>query len=132
MVSPSPERAFEWGGAWEKQGRGDVVDKDWSSSGGWAGSIGTFTDCTGRFTQNFYDRTLDPSSHFVVYGTAIQGFTTTELKSPTSVIGGVFCAPDIIPARCGDNTWWSPPWTAGTSSQHHALQNMPGPNSQPR
>lgn len=112
--------------------RGDVVDKDWSSSGGWAGPLGGWSDCTARFEQNFYDRTLDPSTNYVVHGSSVQRYTTNELRSPTSVTGGVFCAPDVVPGRCGDNTWWSPPWTAGTSSQHHALLNMPGPNTQPR
>jgi hypothetical protein len=113
--------------------RGDVVDKNWSASGGWAGPVGTFSDCTARFEQNFYDRTLDASSNYVSYGaSSVQRYTTTELRSPTSVIGGVFCAQDVVPGRCGDNTWSSPPWTAGTSSQHHVLLNMPGPNVQSR
>jgi len=60
------------------------------------------------------------------------GYTTTELTSPTTVIQGVFCEPDVVEGRCGDNTWSSPPWTAGTSSQYHVLLNMPGPNIQPR
>jgi hypothetical protein len=111
--------------------RGDVVDRNWSSSGGWSGAVGTFNPCIARFEQNFYDRTLDSSTNRANH-LSIQGYTTTELRSPTSVIGGVFCAPDVVPGRCGDNTWSSPPWTAGTSSQHHVLQNMPGPNSQPR
>lgn len=110
--------------------RGDVVDKNWSSSGGWAGPVGLWTDCTSRFTQNFYDRTLDPSSNYVVHNDAVSRYTTSELRSPTSVVGGVFC--NGVAPVCGDNTWAAPPWTAGTSSQHHVLQNMPGPNSQPR
>lgn len=113
--------------------RGDVVDKNWSSSGGWAGPVGTFNDCTARFEQNFYDRTLDASTNYVTHGvSSVQRYTTTELRSPTSVIGGVFCAPHPIPGLCGDNTWSSPPWTAGTNTQHHVLMNMPGPNAQPR
>ena len=111
--------------------RGDVVDKDWSANNGWSGAVGTFTNCTGRFEQNFYDRQLDPSANHANHH-SIQGFLTEQLRSPTSVIGGVYCAPDIIPERCGENTWSSPPWTAGTSMQHHALLNMPGPNAQPR
>ena len=111
--------------------RGDVVDKNWSSSGGWAGVLGNWTNCTARFEQNFYDRTLDASTHYVTSGSSIGRYTSTELKSPTSVIGGVFCAPDVVPGRCGDNTWASPPWTANSSSQYHTLQNMPGPNTQP-
>jgi hypothetical protein len=111
--------------------RGDVVDRNRSSSGGWAGAVGTFKDCNIRFNRNFYDRELDSSSNRAAHN-SIQGYTTTELRSPTSVIGGVFCAPDIVPGRCGDNTWSDPPWTAGTSNQHHVLLNMPGPNPQPR
>lgn len=111
--------------------RGDVIDRNWSSSGGWSGGVGTFNDCTARFAQNFYDRTLDPSTNRAAHS-SIRGYTTTELRSPTSVIGGVFCEPDVVPGRCGDNTWQSPPWTAGTNNQHHVLLNMPGPNAQPR
>jgi hypothetical protein len=114
--------------------RGDVVDRNWSSSGGWSGGVGTFSDqeCDARFVQNFYDRSLDASTNRAAHQ-SIRGYTTDELRSPTSVIGGVFCEPmDPVPGRCGDNTWSSPPWTAGTSTQHHVLQGMPGPNSQPR
>jgi hypothetical protein len=111
--------------------RGDVIDRNWTPSGGWSGPVGTFVDCTGRMEQNFYDRTLDPSSNRANHH-SIQGFTSTELRSPTTVIGGVFCQPDIIPERCGDATWTSPPWTAGSNTQHHVLMNMPGPNAQPR
>jgi hypothetical protein len=111
--------------------RGDVVDRNWSNNNGWSGAVGTFDDCIARFEQNFYDRTLDPSANRANHY-SIVGYTTDELRTPTSVTGGVFCAPDVIPGRCGDNTWMSPPWTAGTNMQHHVLQNMPGPNSQPR
>jgi len=111
--------------------RGDVVDKDWSASGGWAGPLGQWSDCTARFVQNFYDRTLDSSTNYVNHS-AIERYTTTELRSPTTVTGGVYCNDGAIPGHCGDNTWYTPPWTAGTNAQHHALQNMPGPNAQPR
>jgi hypothetical protein len=107
--------------------RGQVTDRNRS----WAGGVGTFLNCTGRMEQNFYDNSLDQSGGRAAHH-SIQGYSTTDLKRPTSVIGGVFCAPDPVPGRCGDNTWMSPPWTAGTSEQHHALRNMPGPNVQPR
>jgi hypothetical protein len=107
--------------------RGDVVDKDRS---GWAGAVGTFCDCTSRFEQNFYDRTLDPSSNWGNHY-SIVGYTTTQLRSPTTVTGGVFCAPHPT-GNCGDNTWSTVEWTAGTNTQHHVLTSMPGPNSQPR
>lgn len=113
--------------------RGDVVDKNWSASGGWAGPVGSnWQDCTARFEQNFYDRDLDPSTNYVVHNSSVQRYTTSQLRSPPSVIGGVFCAPDVVPGRCGDNTWQSSTWTAGNNQQHHVLLNMPGPNAQPR
>jgi len=108
--------------------RGNVVDKN--ASNGWAGAIGTYSQCTQRFLQNFYDSQLDPSAGHAASG--VTGYSTNQLRSPTSVIGGVFCEPDVIPGRCGDNTWASPPWTAGNNAQHHVLLNMPGPNTQLR
>lgn len=115
--------------------RGDVIDKAWSSRGGWKGPVGGYYgDCFSRFDLNYYDRSLDQSENQAVSPTlmSIRGFTTTELREPRSVIGGVFCQEDVVPGRCGDNTWSSPPWTAGSSTQHHVLMNMPGPNPQPR
>jgi hypothetical protein len=111
--------------------RGDVVDKNWVSNGGWAGGMGTIGNCIARMTQNFYDNRLDLSTNRANHN-SIEGYSTPELRSPTTVTGGVFCQMDIVPDRCGDNTWSTPPWTAGTSSQHHVLQNMPGPNVQLR
>jgi hypothetical protein len=110
--------------------RGDVIDENRRTSGGWAGAIGTFRACAALVAQNFYDRTLDPSSNHTTL--SVDGFTSTELRSPTTVTGGVFCAPDVIPERCGDRTWKTPPWDPGTSSQHHVLLNMPILNEQPR
>jgi hypothetical protein len=81
--------------------------------------------------MNYWDRSIDGSTN---WDTTVDGagYTSTELRSPTSVIGGVFCDDDPAdPARCGDATWASPPWTPGTSTQHHVLMNMPGPNAQP-
>jgi len=110
--------------------RGDVIDKSRTSGRGWAGAVGTYAECDARFTQNFYDNQLDQSQDHAPRG--VNGYSTDQLRSPTSVIGGVFCAQDVIPGRCGDNTWASPPWTAGTNQQHHVLLNMPGPNAQLR
>lgn len=109
--------------------RGDVVDKN-APTGGWAGTVGLVVDYNARFTMLHYDRWLDQSSNRYP-GSWQQGDTTTELKSPTTPIGGVFCAPDVVPGRCGDNTFFDPPWNAGTKDQHHTLRNMPGPNAQP-
>jgi len=110
--------------------RGDAIDKNRSSGNGWAGAIGLYQDCAARFTQNFYDNQLDRSQAHAASG--VSGYSSDQLRSPTSVIGGVFCAQDVVPGRCGDDTWSSPPWTAGTNQQHHVLQNMPGPNVQLR
>lgn len=114
--------------------RGDVIDRN-APAGGWAGTIGGYKNCTARFSNLFWDSTLDPSSNWLsnpVVDLAQTRATTTQLRSPTTPIGGVYCAPDVVPGRCGDNNFQSPPWDAGTSSQHHALLNMPGPNVQPR
>ncbi len=113
--------------------RGDVKDLNRSpSTGGWAGPVGRVRPCSVRVGMNYWDKSLDRSTNWdtSVDGT---GYTTTELQSPTTVTGGVFCGADPLnPTRCGDLTWSSPPWTPGTSSQHHVLTNMPGPNAQPR
>ena len=78
----------------------------------------------------YWDRTLDPSTNWYVT-TEQHRHTSTELRSPTAPAGGVFCSPDVVPGRCGDNTFFDPPWNPGSSSQHHTLRNMPGPNVQP-
>ncbi|HEY8943145.1 MAG TPA: hypothetical protein VIM73_02735, partial [Polyangiaceae bacterium] len=113
--------------------RGDVVDKDRSApSGGWAGAVGSFCDCTGRFEQNFYDKTLDPSTQRASHP-SIQGYTTTELRSPTTVTGGIFCVPHPL-GGCQDNGWGQPDgeWNAGSSTQHHVLTRVRDASSQPR
>jgi hypothetical protein len=107
---------------------GDVVDRN--KSGGWEGTIGGLADYTARFTMNHFDAQVDPST--VSYVTPHQeGHTTQEMKQPTAPAGGVFCAEDVVPGRCGDNTFFDPPWNPGNSSQHHTLRSMPGPNPQP-
>jgi hypothetical protein len=115
--------------------RGEVRDLDRSAaSGGWAGTVGTAQACSVRAGSNYYDRTLDPSPNYEVSVSSSQGFTTAELREPTTVTGGVFCEMDSgpDPTRCGDAAWSSPPWTPGSSIQHHVLMDMPGPNVQPR
>jgi hypothetical protein len=105
---------------------GDVVDKNKS---GWEGTIGGLNDFTARFTMLHFDSQADPST--VSLSTLAQeGNSTTDLKTPTTPTGGVFCEPDVVPGRCGDNTFFDPPWNAGNASQHHTLRNMPGPNVQ--
>lgn len=114
--------------------RGNVTDVNLPPPGGWAGTVGAGTDisCNGRFAGLFYDTDLDRSTSHFDYGNNQQGATTEQLKQPTTANGGVFCLPDVIPDRCGDNAFASPPWDAGTSTEYHALMNMPGPNAQPR
>jgi hypothetical protein len=110
---------------------GDVVDKN--KSGGWEGTVGGLADYTARFTMLHFDAQVDGSSGpNTSYSTLAQeGHTTNELKLPTAPAGGVFCAEDVVPGRCGDNTFFDPPWNPGSSTQHHTLRNMPGPNVQP-
>lgn len=99
--------------------RGDVVDKNLSSSGGWSGTFGTFdTSCIGRFDQLIWDKTLDASANTGAYLDAQKSALDSEMMSPTTVTGGVY--------HYDDNTLQSATWNAGTASQHHALQNMPG------
>jgi hypothetical protein len=114
--------------------RGNVVDQD-APAGGWAGTIGAYEQCTARFANLFWDRTLDTSTNWVSNSEAdlaqYRG-TSTQLRSPTGVKSGIYCMPDVVPGRCGDNNFETTVWDAGTSTQHHALLNMPGPNAQPR
>jgi len=115
--------------------RGDVTDASRpGTSGGWAGVIGAAHDmnCYGRFAGLLYNKDLDGSSSFFSYSGNQVAATTTQLKQPTTANGGIYCLPDVVTGRCGDNAFASPPWDAGTSTQYHALMNMPGPNVQPR
>jgi len=99
--------------------RGDVVDKNLSSSGGWSGTFGTYdTACIGRFDQLIWDKSMDPSATAGAYLDAQKSALDSEMMTPTTVGGGVY--------SYSDNTFQSTIWNAGTASQHHALQNMPG------
>jgi hypothetical protein len=114
--------------------RGDVVDKN-APSGGWSGTVGGYGQCTARFANLFWDSTLDPSSNWLSNSEADLAQhrgTTTELRSPTTLTGGIYCMPDVVPGRCGDNNFDSSIWSAGSASQHHTLRYMPGPNVLPR
>ena len=106
--------------------RGDCVNRE-APPGGWAGTVGVVDsfECTSRFDSLFWDRTLDPSSNWIVTPDQDQrGYTSSELRAPTTKTGAPFNAADA--------GWISGPWTAGTSLQHHVLTGMPGPNAQPR
>lgn len=104
--------------------RGDVVDKN-APSGGWAGTVGDYNDCTARWAHCLWDSTLDPSSNWHVMPGMQNGATTSQLRSNTLPWGGVY-------GGQFDNGYSDPPWSAGSSSQHHTLRNMPGPNVPPR
>lgn len=112
--------------------RGDVVDRN-APSGGWAGTVGGYGDCTARFTHLSWDSTVDPSTNWLsnpVADLAQRPGTTTQHRAPTIAYGGFFC---IQPNNCpNDNNFETSKWDAGTSSQHHILKNMPGPNVQIR
>jgi hypothetical protein len=113
--------------------RGELIDKAKSSaSGGWSGTLGTVKYCPGNRVANlFWDSSLDRSTKWYV-SLAQEGASSEALRQPITPIGGVYCAEDVVPGRCGDNTFTDPPWDAGTDQQHHALRSMPGPNPQPR
>jgi hypothetical protein len=99
--------------------RGDVIDQDWTPSGGWAGTFGTFAPCVARFDQLIWDSSRDNSSNSGTFSPVPQkSATNNQLMSPTTAGGGVYSYPD--------NTFYSAIWAAGSASQHHALQNMPG------
>jgi hypothetical protein len=113
---------------------GDVVDKN--KSGGWEGTVGGLVEKDARFTMLHFDAEADtssgPGTSYTARVGAQEGNTTTDLKLPTQPAGGVFCQPDVVPGRCGDNTFFDPPWNPGDENQHHTLRSMPGPNIQPR
>jgi hypothetical protein len=109
---------------------GDVTDKDKS---GWEGTVGTVSGPNNRFGLLFFDAQADPTTGAnISYNEPLAhyGRTTNELKLPTTPAGGVFCPGG--PGNCGDGTFSDPPWNAGTSTEHHVLRSMPGPNTQPR
>ena len=99
--------------------RGDVVDKNLVSSGGWSGTFGTYDDaCAGRFDQPIWDKSMDGSSNVGVRGDAQKSATDAEMMTPTTVTGGVYFFQDnFLPSAL---------WSPGSNSQHHALRDMPG------
>jgi len=99
--------------------RGDVVDKNRVSSGGWSGTFGTYDDaCVGRLDQLIWDKDRDGSSNVGVRGDAQKSATESELMTPTTVTGGVYFFQDnILPSAI---------WSPGSNSQHHGLRDMPG------
>ena len=113
--------------------RGNVIDANISPSGGWAGVVGSAPDesCYGRFAGLFYNTDLDGSAHYYSYSGNQQAVNTAQLKQPTFATDGVFCLPDSVPGRCGDNAYATPPWDAGDSSQYHSLMDMPVTSAQP-
>jgi hypothetical protein len=99
--------------------RGDVIDQDWTAAGGWAGTYGEVQPCPDRFDQNIWDSSRDPSTNFGVYDPPAQkSASNNQLILPTTVSGGVY--------NYADNKFITETWDAGSSTQHHALKNMPG------
>jgi hypothetical protein len=108
--------------------RGDVHDRSVPAPG-WAGVVGTWANCSGRIGHLFFDKSLDTSPTKAPNFTQTAG-TSTELRSPTGITSGIYC---LQPGRCdADGAFEATVWTAGTSTQHHALLNVTGPNPQPR
>lgn len=108
---------------------GDVVDANWGTA--WGGVAGYLEDCSGvRATNLFWETTTDPAT--TSYSTpSVVGASTTALRSPTSPSGGVYCQFNPMTGHCADNDFADPPWNAGTSTQHHTLRSVSGPNVQP-
>jgi len=104
--------------------RGNVTDMNRPPPSGWAGVAGGANDCTSRFDQLWWDQGTDTSTVSYVFPPASpsfpvqQGYSDASLKSPTTASGGVY--------HFADNNLQSTIWSAGTSSQHHVLQSMPG------
>jgi hypothetical protein len=106
---------------------GDVVDANRSA---WSGALGDYdSNCTGRWGVFFYDTTSDQSgTHNSSYVGNI-GATASQLKTPTTPDGGVFC--QFGGGHCMDNGFADPPWKAGTNSQNHTLRGVLDEGSQP-
>ncbi len=104
--------------------RGDVVDKN-APSGGWAGTVGDYNDCTARWDRCLWDNQLDPSTNWHVSPGQQNGASTEDLRENTIPWGGVYGGEF-------DAAFTDPPWSAGNADQHHTLRNMPGPNVPPR
>ena len=111
--------------------RGNVTDVNRAPPAGWAGVIGGAANCSGRFDQLWWSKSLDSSTASFISPNVDpnfpvqQGALDADLKSPTTPSGGVY--------HWDDNNLQSAYWNAGTSTQHHVLQGMPGGLSiQPR
>ena len=110
--------------------RGSVTD---TSRANWAGVLGGYRDNVTRWEATYFDSSLDGMpQNYLVRSTSQRPATSTALKTPTTADGGVYCGNTPPATRCGDNTFSEQEWTAGSTDQHHALLNMPGPNAQPR
>jgi hypothetical protein len=110
--------------------RGAVTD----TSRPWRGVVGT-ADLGGnvaiRWTTTLFNQDLDNANDpYLVDLDRQKPVTGAQLTSPTASQGGVYCWGTF--PNCGDSSFPSDTWDAGTASQHHALKNMPGPNAQPR
>jgi hypothetical protein len=111
--------------------RGAVTDR----SRNWAGVVGT-ADLNGaiaiRWALTLFNRDLDMNDPYLIDGDRQKPVTGLQLITPTSTPSGVYCWNTPPSTVCGDSAFGSEAWDAGTSSQHHSLKNMPGPNPQPR
>jgi hypothetical protein len=112
---------------------GDVSDKN--KSGGWEGTVGSVNGPNNRFSLLFFDAESDPtptgSNTSYNAPEAQHGHSKSELRLPTTPAGGVFCV-GSTPPNCGDGQFDGSIWDAGSTTQHHILKNMPGPNVQLR
>jgi len=106
---------------------GDLVD---ANRNGWSGAIGDFQTCDGpvRFGVFFYDTTSDQSGTHSPYAGNI-GASSTDLKTPTTANGGVYC--QFANGHCMDSGFVDPPWNAGNNQQQHTLRGVLDAGSQP-
>ena len=112
--------------------RGGVVN---DSSRPWAGVIGVADvgiEPAERWALTLFDKSLDGDPFLTTSSGQQVGATTTQLKSPTTSMGGVYCFNPPGSNRCGDSAFPTDRWDAGSTTQHHILKNMPGPNVQSR
>ena len=109
--------------------RGAVTDR----SRNWAGVVGTVdTSLSYRWTLTLFNRDLDSTDPYLVDGDRQKPVTGAQLVAPSATPSGVYCY-NVLPSTvCGDSAFPNEQWDPGTSGQHHALRNMPGPNAQPR
>ncbi len=100
----------------------------------WAGVLGQADlgdEPAPRWETTLFESSLD-GDPYLMDGDRQKPATTSQLRSPTTSDGDIYCFNAPGTTRCGDSAFPADRWNAGSSSQHHILRDMPGPNVQPR